>query len=130
MNGTVRPGAVVLVDTNVIIEAHRISAWAYGVETVEDCVTETQTGRDPRVVRGRRCLKVDGERAEPVREVGTIIFNYSVYQGTDCPCAGVELAGGGDQRNGKHGFVTSAGGSTFRDEMMSGLTSWWGRCLT
>ena len=49
MNGTVRPGAVVLVDTNVIIEAYRTGAWAalvgaYGVETVEDCVTETQTG--------------------------------------------------------------------------------------
>lgn len=49
MNGNVRPDAVVLVDTNVIIEAHRTHAWAalvgaYGVETVEDCVTETQTG--------------------------------------------------------------------------------------
>ena len=38
-----------LVDTNVIIEAHRIGAWAalvgaYGVETVEDSVAETQTG--------------------------------------------------------------------------------------
>ena len=49
MNGTVGPGAVVLVDTNVIIEAHRTGAWAalagaYGVETVEDCLTETQTG--------------------------------------------------------------------------------------
>ena len=55
MNGNVRPGAVVLVDTNVIIEAHRTGAWsalvgAYGVETVDDCVTETQTGfpRRPR----------------------------------------------------------------------------------
>lgn len=49
MNGTVRPGAVVLVDANVVIEAHRMGAWAalagaYGIETVEDCVTETQTG--------------------------------------------------------------------------------------
>lgn len=39
----------VLVDTNVILESHRIGAWAalaggYTVETVEDCVTETQTG--------------------------------------------------------------------------------------
>ena len=36
-------------DTNVIIESHRTSAWralagGYRVETVEDCVTETQTG--------------------------------------------------------------------------------------
>lgn len=36
-------------DTNVIIEAHRTQGWralvgGYAVETVEDCVTETQTG--------------------------------------------------------------------------------------
>ena len=42
------PGPV-LVDTNVILEAHRVGAWraftgGYRVETVEDCVTETQTG--------------------------------------------------------------------------------------
>lgn len=39
----------VLVDTNVILESFRIGAWralsgGYAVETVEDCVTETQTG--------------------------------------------------------------------------------------
>ena len=39
----------VLVDTNVILETHRVGAWralagGYRVETVEDCVTETQTG--------------------------------------------------------------------------------------
>jgi hypothetical protein len=39
----------VLVDTNVILESWRIGAWraltgAYRVETVEDCVIETQTG--------------------------------------------------------------------------------------
>jgi len=39
----------VLVDTNAILESHRVGAWraltgGYGVETVEDCVTETQTG--------------------------------------------------------------------------------------
>ena len=53
MNDSVRPGAVVLVDTNVIIEAHRTASWGalvggYGVETVEDCVTETQTGYQER----------------------------------------------------------------------------------
>ncbi|MDD9961923.1 MAG: hypothetical protein OXU70_07495 [Gammaproteobacteria bacterium] len=42
-------GIAVLVDINAIIEAHRAQAWrplvgAYAVETVEDCVTETQTG--------------------------------------------------------------------------------------
>src|SRR5712691_7103954 len=39
----------VLVDTNVILECWRVGAWraltgGYTVETVEDCVTETQTG--------------------------------------------------------------------------------------
>ena len=39
----------VLVDTNVILEAHRTGTWralagGYRVETVEECVTETQTG--------------------------------------------------------------------------------------
>ena len=39
----------VLVDTNVILESHRIGSWralagGYRLETVEDCVTETQTG--------------------------------------------------------------------------------------
>ena len=55
VNGGVQPGAVVFVDTNVIIEGYRTDSWAalvggYGVETVEDCVTETQTGyvRRPR----------------------------------------------------------------------------------
>ena len=40
----------VLVDTNVILECHWTGSWraltsGYQVETVEDCVTETQTGR-------------------------------------------------------------------------------------
>ena len=39
----------VLVDTNVILECWRVDAWralagGYGIETVEDCVIETQTG--------------------------------------------------------------------------------------
>jgi hypothetical protein len=39
----------VLVDTNVILECWRVDAWralsgGYAVETVEDCVIETQTG--------------------------------------------------------------------------------------
>ena len=44
-----RHRGTVLVDTNVIIETHRTSSWraltgGYRVETVEECVTETQTG--------------------------------------------------------------------------------------
>jgi hypothetical protein len=42
------PGPV-LVDTNAIPESFRVGAWraltgGYGVETVEECMTETQTG--------------------------------------------------------------------------------------
>ena len=45
----VRYRGAVLVDTNVILEAHRTGTWraltgGYRVETVEECVTETQTG--------------------------------------------------------------------------------------
>ena len=44
-----RHKGVVLVDTNVILEAHRIRSWralvgGYKVETVKDCIAETQTG--------------------------------------------------------------------------------------
>jgi hypothetical protein len=39
----------VLVDTNAILESFRVGSWralsgGYAVETVEDCITETQTG--------------------------------------------------------------------------------------
>ncbi len=39
----------VLVDTNSILECYRVGSWralsnGYSMETVEDCVTETQTG--------------------------------------------------------------------------------------
>ena len=39
----------VFVDTNVILESHRVGSWraltgGYDIETVEDCVAETQTG--------------------------------------------------------------------------------------
>ena len=44
-----RHSGPVLVDTNVILESHRVGSWralagGYRVETVEDCVVETQTG--------------------------------------------------------------------------------------
>jgi hypothetical protein len=44
-----RHRGIVLVDANVIIECWRIGAWralanGYAVETVEECVVETQTG--------------------------------------------------------------------------------------
>jgi hypothetical protein len=44
-----RHSGPVLVDTNAILESFRVGAWralsgGYGVETVEECITETQTG--------------------------------------------------------------------------------------
>ena len=44
-----RHRGILLVDTNVILECWRVGAWAalaggYSIETVEHCVTETQTG--------------------------------------------------------------------------------------
>ena len=56
----VRHRGSVLVDTNVILEAHRIGCWraltgGYRVETVEECVTETQTGYQ----RRRREQQID-----------------------------------------------------------------------
>ena len=55
-----------LVDTNTIIEAHRTRAWAalfggWRVETVEDCVTETQTGFQQR--RPEQSIAADKLRA-------------------------------------------------------------------
>jgi len=49
VSGAVRTGGLVLVDTNVIIEAHRKGTWSvlsrgYQLETMEECVTETKTG--------------------------------------------------------------------------------------
>lgn len=49
MSGVRNRESAVLVDANVIIEAHRTRSWralsrGWRVDTVEDCVTETQTG--------------------------------------------------------------------------------------
>ncbi len=55
-----RHAGPVLVDANVIIECWRVGSWraltgGYSVETVEDCVTETQTGYQ----RRRREQQID-----------------------------------------------------------------------
>src|SRR4051794_3554121 len=57
----------VLVDTNVILECHRIGCWSglarnYHLETVEDCIRETQTGfqrREPELQIDERTLRRD-----------------------------------------------------------------------
>lgn len=92
MNDSVRPGGVVLVDANVVIEAYRTGTWAalagaYGIETVEECVTETQTGYQNRpreqwidVVELRESLAevhevTDLERAELGVRIGAIALD-------------------------------------------------------
>src|SRR5262249_13231799 len=55
-----RHSGPVLIDTNVILECWRVNAWrafssGYKLETVEDCVIETQTGWQ----RRRREQKID-----------------------------------------------------------------------
>ena len=55
----------VLVDTNTILECFRVGSWralssGYGVETVEDCVTETQTGFQ----RRRSELQIDATQLQ------------------------------------------------------------------
>ncbi|MCY3597708.1 MAG: hypothetical protein OXG71_09800 [Rhodospirillales bacterium] len=92
MNVDIGAGTVVLVDTNSIIEAHRTAAWpalAGGcrVETVADCVTETQTGfaNRPRaewIERGALETALaavhdvgDAERAELALRVGGIALD-------------------------------------------------------
>ncbi len=67
----VRHRGSVLVDTNVIIEAHRTASWraltgGYRVETVEECVTETQTGFQ----RRRREQQID--QAELRERLGVV----------------------------------------------------------
>lgn len=66
-----RHNGPVLVDTNVILECWRVDAWralagGYGVETVEECVIETQTGFQ----RRRREQQVD--RAELIASLAAI----------------------------------------------------------
>ena len=66
MNDT-RPNRVpVLVDANAIIEAHRTRSWSalaggWRVETVEGCVTETQTGSQRR--RPEQTISLESLRA-------------------------------------------------------------------
>lgn len=64
----------VLVDTNTIIEAHRVSAWkalsgGYAVETIETVQAETHTGfqrRDPEEVIDQETLRASLKAVHPV----------------------------------------------------------------
>ena len=69
-----RHQGIVLVDTNVILEAHRTGSWralagGYPVETVEDCVAETQAGSQ----RRRAAIRVnESELRDSVKAVHSV----------------------------------------------------------
>jgi len=63
----------ILTDTNVIIECHRVGSWValtsgYKIETVWDCVTETQTGFQ----RRRPNEQIDVESLKRLANVATV----------------------------------------------------------
>ena len=69
-----RHTGTVLVDTNVILECHRIGSWkaltgGYRVETVEQCVRETQVGAQYRRQEQRICKDRLVERLAAVQSV-------------------------------------------------------------
>ena len=96
----------VLVDTNVIVECHRTGCWrvlagGYPVETVDDHVTETQTGfqrRRPQqrivIVALRASLNAvhfvgDRQRAELAVRVGHEGFNHGSFLTIVAELAGI-----------------------------------------
>ena len=69
-----RHTGTVLVDTNVILECHRVGSWkalagGYQVETVEECVRETQVGAQYRRQEQRICKDRLVERLAAVHSV-------------------------------------------------------------
>ena len=84
----------VLVDTNVIIESHRTSAWralvgGHRVETVEDCVAETQTGFQLR----------RQEQANAVRELRASVAAVHAVDNRDRAELAVRTQGNGPSRS-------------------------------
>ena len=76
----------VLVDTNTIIESHRTGAWhalsgGYRVETVEDCVTETQTGFQLR--RPEQSIVASELRASLAAELAVRIQGIALDRGEE-----------------------------------------------
>ncbi len=72
-----RHQGALLVDTNVILECHRTGSWnalanGYSVETVEDCVTETQPSfqmRTQRIAVHERDLRASLETVHEVKSL-------------------------------------------------------------
>lgn len=78
-----QPRQIVLVDTNVILEAHRTGCWVplatyFALHTVAKVVEETQTGyqnRDPEHWIDESVLRGKLAHVEPVTETQRVTFN-------------------------------------------------------
>ena len=78
-------GSVVLVDANVIIEAHRTGSWGpiagyFDLHTVSKVVEETQTGfqnRDPETWIDEAVLRASLGRIENITEIQRVTFNLN-----------------------------------------------------
>ena len=78
----------VLVDTNTIIEAHRVSAWkaltgGYAVETVETVQTETHTGfqrRDPEQVIDQAALRASLKAIHPISRAQEVALKLMLME--------------------------------------------------
>ena len=80
----------VLVDTNVILEAHRTGSWraltaGYAVETVKDYVTETRTGFQRRRPEYRIDQAELRDRLAGVHAVGVLMADDANRRGLVVP---------------------------------------------
>lgn len=83
-----RHAGPVLIDTNAILECFRVDAWGalaggYGIETAEDCMTETQTGYQRR--RSEQSIDAPELRASlaAVHAVGDMELAVVAVRGPD-----------------------------------------------
>ena len=78
-------GDIVLIDTNVILEAHRVCCWKplsdyFGLYTVDKVIEETQTGyqnRNPEQTIDVNFLKTTFAHIEVINEVQVIAFDLT-----------------------------------------------------
>jgi len=81
----VNQGSIVLVDANVIIEAHRTGCWNqlasyFNLHTVSKIVEETQTGfqrRDPETWIVEDALRASLGNVEEISEIQRVTFNMT-----------------------------------------------------
>lgn len=84
-----KKGDIVLIDTNVILEAHRVSCWRalseyFSLHTVDKVIEETQTGyqnRRPEQTIDESELKVTFKHIEMISDLQVIQFDMSNPKG-------------------------------------------------